>query len=237
MPAARLDNEERRRAIVATAVPLFARKGFAGTTTKEIAAAARVSEALLFKHFPSKAALYEEILRLGCEGDARLERLISLEPSTAGLIDMVHFILRYSVIGVGLENELETRQRLMVNSFLEDGEYARLGLRWMAERILPKVEACLVAAQAATHTNAGRYAEPAQPIAYDKLGAYMKASPRQRARGDWADSATAAAMPAASAAGGGYTGVDTSATTSAPASQASPEAPTPQTQPSTGTNP
>ena len=61
----RLDSDERRKAIVAAAVPLFARKGFAGTTTKELAEAAGISEALLFRHFPSKKHLYGEILRLG----------------------------------------------------------------------------------------------------------------------------------------------------------------------------
>ena len=83
MTRTRLDFEERRKAIVEAAKPLFARHGFAGTTTKEIAQAAGVSEALVFQHFPSKAALYREILQQGCEGDPGLERLGELEPSTA----------------------------------------------------------------------------------------------------------------------------------------------------------
>src|SRR5258708_13065527 len=98
MAAIRLDNQGRRRGIVDAAVPLFARKGFAGTTTKEIAEAAHVSEALVFKHFPSKAALYEEILQLGCEGDPALERIASLTASTPTLVHMVHFILRPSAL-------------------------------------------------------------------------------------------------------------------------------------------
>ena len=65
----RLPAEERRVGIVEAAKPLFARHGFAGTTTRQIAQMAGVSEALLFQHFPSKAALYREILHLGCEGD------------------------------------------------------------------------------------------------------------------------------------------------------------------------
>ena len=69
MALTRLDSDERRKAIVTSAVPLFARKGFAGTTTKELAETAGISEALLFRHFPSKKQLYSEILRLGCEGD------------------------------------------------------------------------------------------------------------------------------------------------------------------------
>src|ERR1700759_4909682 len=98
MAAIRLDGDERRKAIVSAAVPLFARKGFAGTTTKELAEAAGISEALLFKHFPSKALLYREILRLGCEGDPALERLTALPPSTATLIRMINAMVRHFVL-------------------------------------------------------------------------------------------------------------------------------------------
>src|SRR3982074_829078 len=93
MAHSRLDSDERRQAIVDAAVPLFARKGFAGTTTRELAGAAGISEALLFRHFPSKQLLYREILQqLGCQGDPGLEQLASLPASTATLIGMVPFI-------------------------------------------------------------------------------------------------------------------------------------------------
>lgn len=147
----RLTSEERRRRIVEASVPLFGRRGFAGTTTKEIADAAGVSEGLVFKHFPSKQALYAEILNDGCQGDPRLERLFALEPSTSTLIVMVHFMLRHAMLGATPGSELETRQRLMLNSLLEDGEYARLALDWLETNIRPRVEECLRAAEAAGH--------------------------------------------------------------------------------------
>jgi len=138
MATIRLDSDERRRAIVAAAVPLFARKGFAGTTTKEIAEAAGISEALLFRHFPSKKHLYDEILRLGCEGDPALERLATLEPSTATLVHMIHFMVRYFLLGAGVDRaEIDTRLRLMLHSFLEDGEYARELFDRIFERVHP----------------------------------------------------------------------------------------------------
>ncbi len=149
MAAIRLDNQGRRRGIVDAAVPLFARKGFAGTTTKEIAEAAHVSEALVFKHFPSKAALYEEILQLGCEGDPALERIGSLTASTRTLVHMVHFMLRHFVLDANGTGDMDVRQRLMLNSFLEDGEYGRLVCDWVFARVYPKIEECLDAAQAA----------------------------------------------------------------------------------------
>lgn len=59
---ARMPSEDRRRQILDVAVDLFAKKGFAGTTTKEIAAAAGVSEAIIFRHFATKEQMYIAIL-------------------------------------------------------------------------------------------------------------------------------------------------------------------------------
>lgn len=58
----RTSSRERQASLIAAASSLFAHKGFNGTTTKEIAKAAGVSEALVFKHFPTKRALYAAIL-------------------------------------------------------------------------------------------------------------------------------------------------------------------------------
>jgi AcrR family transcriptional regulator len=60
--AARMAGEERRRQILNVAVNLFSHKGFSGTTTREIAQAAGVSEAMVFRHFATKEELYSAIL-------------------------------------------------------------------------------------------------------------------------------------------------------------------------------
>jgi TetR/AcrR family transcriptional regulator, transcriptional repressor of aconitase len=145
----RLDAEERRHAIVQAALPLFARKGFAATTTKEIAAAANVSEALIFKHFPSKAALYAEIVHTACEGEPELARLLALPPSTATLVEFVRSLLHYFAVETPADPEKRARHRLTVASFLEDGEYARLTYDWILEHIQPAFAASLAAAEAA----------------------------------------------------------------------------------------
>ncbi|HZK92090.1 MAG TPA: helix-turn-helix domain-containing protein [Stellaceae bacterium] len=150
MANSRLDSDDRRRAIVTAAVPLFARKGFAGTTTRELAAAAGVSEALLFRHFPSKQVLYREILALGCEGDPALEKLATLPASTATAISIVRFMVRRFVLGCEDERrELDLRMRLMLHSFLEDGDYARELFAAIAPRVVPLFTASLKAAEAA----------------------------------------------------------------------------------------
>lgn len=59
---ARTPGRDRQASLISSAASLFAAKGFNGTTTKEIAKAAGVSEALVFKYFPTKRALYAAIL-------------------------------------------------------------------------------------------------------------------------------------------------------------------------------
>jgi AcrR family transcriptional regulator len=150
MATIRLDADERRKAIVTAALPLFARNGFAGTTTREIAEAADISEALLFRHFPSKRQLYGEILRLGCEGDPALDRLATLAPSTATLVHMIHYMVRYFLMpGEADRGERDCRLRLVLHSFLEDGDYARELFDTIFTRVEPLFAASVAAASAA----------------------------------------------------------------------------------------
>ena len=60
--ASRMAADERRRQIVTVAMRLFSERGFRGTTTKEIAQAAGVSEAIIFRHFATKDELYAAII-------------------------------------------------------------------------------------------------------------------------------------------------------------------------------
>ena len=59
---------EPRRLLLDAARELFARQDYRGTTTREIAQAAGVTEHLLFRHFGSKAALFREALVLPFTG-------------------------------------------------------------------------------------------------------------------------------------------------------------------------
>ena len=123
----RMTSDLRRQLILGAAKRCFARNGFAGTTTKSIAAAASISEGLLFKHFPTKSALYAEILAEECDADPALHRLLELEPSTETLVvlirEMVHHFHQISDLP---DQQEAQRLRLMVTSHLDDGEFARL---------------------------------------------------------------------------------------------------------------
>jgi len=127
MSSLRMTSDLRRQLILAAAKRCFARRGFAGTTTRSVAAAAAISEALLFKHFPSKAALYAEILAEECEADPALAHLRGQEPSTATLVAIIRGLVQHFLqITKGPDREEEARLRLMITSHLADGEFARL---------------------------------------------------------------------------------------------------------------
>src|ERR1051325_572586 len=74
MPS-RLSALDRRRQILRIASALFARKGYRGTTTREIAERAHINEALLFRHFPNKAKLYWTIIEEQCGASGRRHKV------------------------------------------------------------------------------------------------------------------------------------------------------------------
>src|SRR5271168_14632 len=98
---AKLSSEERRAAIIKAVRKVFAEQGFHGTTTRELAEAAGVSEALLFKHFPNKEALYTAMQMSCCseQDGGKAERLKALEPSASTLAFLVHLLVSHMVGG------------------------------------------------------------------------------------------------------------------------------------------
>jgi AcrR family transcriptional regulator len=74
----RLPADERRRQLLDVACELFARSGFHDTSMEEIAEAAGVTKPVLYQHFPSKRALYGELLE-----DTGRQLLDHLEEATS----------------------------------------------------------------------------------------------------------------------------------------------------------
>jgi TetR/AcrR family transcriptional regulator, transcriptional repressor of aconitase len=134
----------RRQLILGAAKRCFARHGFAGTTTKSVAAAASISEGLLFKHFPTKSALYAEILAEECAADPALHRLLGREPSTATLVVLIREMVRhFQQVADAPDQQEAQRLRLMISSQLDDGEFARLIYEKIAGLIGPVFTASL----------------------------------------------------------------------------------------------
>jgi TetR/AcrR family transcriptional regulator len=95
----RLKAEERRSQLLSIAKRLFSEGGFENTTTKAIAAAAGVTEAIIFRHFASKEELYANILdrhadEIGIKTwGAELHHLAKCEDDEALVLSVVKNIL------------------------------------------------------------------------------------------------------------------------------------------------
>ncbi len=148
----RLSSEERREMILKAARGVFAENGFRGTTTKALAGAAGVSEALLFQHFPTKEALYTAMLSalFGEQEPDANSKFFAMEPSTATLVLIIRqfYISVIEPRGPADKADMANLARLMFRSQLEDGEFARLFIRAFPSRLVAKLEECIRAAAA-----------------------------------------------------------------------------------------
>ena len=152
----KLKAQDRRPAIAEAAIPVFARHGFAGATTKKLAEAAGVSEALLYKYFPSKEAIYQEIVRSTVRSlpkrlDSAFGRVGALKPSTEWLICRTHLWAHQFLVLDGSEQQEDLRNihRLILNSLKEDGEFARRVFKQVLQEHLVGFQTAYEAAQAA----------------------------------------------------------------------------------------
>lgn len=126
MRPTKLAAADRKQAILTAAAPVFARLGRAGATTKHIANAAGISEALLYKHFPGKEALYSELENHCVEANAVGGRLLdSATPSTATLVMGVAVLVQAVFPGIGARQSHEDTKRLVTSSLLGDGRFAK----------------------------------------------------------------------------------------------------------------
>jgi AcrR family transcriptional regulator len=109
----RMPGDLRRSQLLRSAIDTFAHRGFAGTTTRDIASAAGVSEAILFRHFATKEHLYHSILDTNenAKKDVAAECLRALEDCARRRDDFAMF------------RHLATQ---ILNSFREDPAFHRL---------------------------------------------------------------------------------------------------------------
>ena len=72
--------EKRREEILAAALELFIRKGYAATKTQDISMAVGMSEGLLFHYFETKEKLYEELIRRGIKAPQSIMSIPAADP-------------------------------------------------------------------------------------------------------------------------------------------------------------
>ncbi|MBA3709024.1 MAG: helix-turn-helix transcriptional regulator [Planctomycetes bacterium] len=147
----RRTSEDRKDQILDAVQRVFAESGFHATTTKHLAEAAGVSEALLFKYFPTKERLYSEMLTRVCAHCAKdREQWLQLPPNTATLAILVHHVVKNLAGGprpddTGSHLKVQNN-RLMLQSLLADGAFARKFLSLMSTSVVDALARCLIAA-------------------------------------------------------------------------------------------
>ncbi len=117
----RLSADERRAQVLREAARLFGSAGFKGTTTRDIAAAVGITEAALYRYYPSKEAMYAAIL------DARMaspDLLAPVEPIAAAGDDRAVFTMLALTLLRSVEAD-PSILRLILYSALEGHELAR----------------------------------------------------------------------------------------------------------------
>jgi AcrR family transcriptional regulator len=115
---------------------LFARRGFAGVTSREVAAAAGVSEALVFKHFPDLPSLYEAILERRLRDPDPME---ALQARDAGLSDEEYLAGIARIILERVDAD-DTFLRLLLRSALDGHALARDFRRARIEPVRSEIE-------------------------------------------------------------------------------------------------
>jgi AcrR family transcriptional regulator len=120
MPAVtqqRFSSEDRKKQILQVATELFANKGYEGATTREIARRARVNEAIIFRHFPTKEELYwaviENKVQRGGGKEFMREILMAGKPLRETFCTLAETILRR-------REKDQTLSRLLFYSALEN---------------------------------------------------------------------------------------------------------------------
>ena len=131
---ARMTAEDRKLQILRVAVSLFSQKGFGGTTTREIALAAGVSEAMVFRHFATKQELYTAILdHKACSGDA-----MNPEEMVAEALKQKDDRAVFEQLALGALNHHECDpefQRLLLHSALEGHELSEMFFEKFIRRV------------------------------------------------------------------------------------------------------
>ena len=153
----RLSSVDRRNQLIEAAMDLFSRKGFAGTTTREIALAAGVSEAIIFRHFATKRDLYTAIIEHNIHSAGAKQALAGMEACMKRHDDegLFRAIAKETIEGHRKDARFE---KLMMHASLEGHELATIYRREFGLPIFAALRAYLDRRQrsgALRHINAG----------------------------------------------------------------------------------
>ena len=126
----RLPAAQRKEQLLDTAVELFARRGFGGATTAELAKAAGVTEPIIYRHFRSKKDLFiavidrtseltletwERQLKTAKDPAQRLRRLIAANPTPSDRGRGIYRVIVQAMMEIEEPEILQAIQRHLKN--------------------------------------------------------------------------------------------------------------------------
>jgi len=164
-PPRRLPRAQRREQILAAATEAFARSGFAATSLDDIAAQAGITRVILYRHFDSKADLYQAVLDRMC---ARLEAhveepidglLAAAAESPDGFRLLFHHALREPEFSERIEKfraDITAAAYLQISAIVPDQALARWTAQLAPVVAIEAVTAWLDAGQPQPDLAAGR---------------------------------------------------------------------------------
>jgi AcrR family transcriptional regulator len=121
-PRPRLTGADRRRQILDAACGLFARQGFSGATTRQIAERAHITEALIFRHFTNKEDLYWAVLEDKCHRKKHLRLKLATANGNGDQSDEVFASIAEDILRRNSEDT--TLTRLLLFSALDNHRLA-----------------------------------------------------------------------------------------------------------------
>jgi TetR/AcrR family transcriptional regulator len=130
-----MQGTDRRQQLIETALDVFSRKGFDGATTKEIAVEAGVTEAIIFRHFPTKQALYTAVVQAKRD-PAEIEAWIASVKSFTERNDDVGLFREIARVLLACYREDPRHERVMLYAALEGQEQTLVEHRRMSLPIM-----------------------------------------------------------------------------------------------------
>lgn len=117
--------DEARSRILAAAEQVFAERGYAGATTREIAERAGIGKRMLFYYFPTKDAVYGAVLERIIAALVGIYEHTRGEPGPVGLGDAIEAITRFAAVHL-------QAMKVLLREIIDDGPYlADLTRRYM----------------------------------------------------------------------------------------------------------
>lgn len=125
--------DSKRQEILKAAVELFAKNGFRGTTTRDLAAHAECNEAIIFRYFNNKNELYRAILEEKVHQGQEEHCKAELE-QTGAIADVRTFLEAFGHKFLDRHEQDSAFMRLLMFSALEGHELSDMFITSMAGR-------------------------------------------------------------------------------------------------------